>query len=376
MVLLFFSLVSLGSAILCSEIDIGTDVNKIGDIVKSGVVQPGWSYHDMGYKSSPPQSELYLYVKGLDLLGPTYEVKEFHHEDEKDSTEDQWVVMDVVMEEKSEGLIKEYRSFKVTQKCKEKEGGNTIKMSLTFAAVTCDPITIHWYKVCGEPTARRENLQIGLGKNSNQVVKDGVVTREFDGNIKDGYHDFGSGELTATLYMYQNDMLNKTYFGEPYIITDHEILYPRISGSMAAGGWIIEDMKELVIEFNCIVDDGARAELILVIELPYFHDLEIHFFKRCGSASESSWVGFKGFFFVLGVIGIGICISLIINRYQQGEEIVDFTNIKRKASNIFKNIKSSVSKPDGLKFSQEKELPSMDSEGKNSLNAHTLYGTA
>ena len=361
--------------ILCSQIDIGTDVDRIGNVVKSGVVQPGWSYHDASYKSSPPQGEIYFYVKGLDLLGPTYEVIEFHHDDETKDDNHKWIFMNVTIDEKIGGLFKDYVAYKIDQECIEREGGSTIRLNVTMKALTCDPITFNWMKVCGEPTATKEDLNVGLSKTTSEIVKKGVVTSTFDGNIKNDIYKVTSEDLSTKFYLYHSSSFAKTFYKEPYIITDHEVLYPTILGSPGLANWLESDPVEFEIVYNCLVSDGIREELILVIELPYFHDLEIHFFKTCGIKAQSG-VKFSTILIVIGIIAVGLCVGYAFNRYQGGDEIIDLHDIKKTTKECLEYWRYAF----GRLCVRAKEKESLDidcndDDGKLGLNVHTVYGT-
>lgn len=128
---------------LCSQIDIGSDNGKLGDIVASGVVNPDWTYQKAMHVSNPPDSVIYFYFKGLELIGPDYRVIEFHHEDESRPDSMKWVYMNVSVDEKLTGLFTEYTVFKVNQECLDREGGTVLHMNVTFGASDCDPITLN-----------------------------------------------------------------------------------------------------------------------------------------------------------------------------------------------------------------------------------------
>lgn len=365
---IFLFLIPLTYAILCSQVDIGTDIDRIGNVVSSGVVQDGWNYHDASYKSSPPEGEIYFYVKGLDLLGPTFEVTEFHHEDEKKDDEHKWVFMNVTIDEKIDGLFKVYTAYKVTQECVDRDGGTTIHMNITFKAFTCDAFSINWLKVCGEPTATKEGLNIGFSKTSAEIVSSGIVTKSFDGNVKNKYWVVPTQEVVTTIYMYNVNLFDRAFYKEPYIITDHEVMYPVITGSMATSGWIEGEPLELVITYNCLVKDGIKEEMILVVELPYYHDLEIHFFKVCGKTATST-ISLTTVVFIFGVI----CIGLLIY-FRLSEKSIDFSGIKEMFQDCFNRF--SRSSEGLLQRKKEPEEVEVDDDGKTGLNVHTLYGTA
>lgn len=360
-------ILSTSLAFLCSEIDIGTDVDKIGNVVSEGVVQEGWNYHDASYKSSPPQGEVYFYVKGLELLGPTFEVTEFHHEDEYRDDSHKWVFMNVTVDEKIDGLFKDFTAYKVTQECVDREGGSTIHMNITFSAITCDPITINWLKVCGEPTATRAGLNIGLSKKSSEIVTNGVVTSTFDGNTKNNVYKVATDEATTKIYMYHSDLFSKTFYNEPYIITDHEVMYPTLVGTMGKSGWVEGEILFLEITYNCLVDDGIKEELILVVELPYYHDLEIHFFKTCGVKAVSSG-RLSTILFIVGVVGLGFCLAFGYDYFRREENSFDFRQGKE-------TLKSGIEYFTSMFKKEPIEPPEVDDDGKVGLNVHTMYGT-
>ena len=142
MLLFYLVYLQISSSIFCSEIDIGDQISEINNVVKEGKIQDDWSKEKAIHKYSQPESEFYLYVKGLDLLGPTYEITDIHGEDQ-DKEINNLIYTKTELDEIKEGLIKDYRAFKITQECLEMEGGTIFSMSLTFTAVNCDPITIY-----------------------------------------------------------------------------------------------------------------------------------------------------------------------------------------------------------------------------------------
>lgn len=354
-------------AILCSELDIGTDIDKIGNVIQEGVVQAGWSYSDASHKSSPPEGEIYFYVKGLNLLGSTFEVTEFHHDDEYKDDEHKWLFMNITIDEKIDGLFKDITAFKVIQECVDRDGGTTIKMNITFKAFTCDPLTINWLKVCGEPTKTKDGLSIGFSKTSSELVSGGVVTKSFDGNIKNKNYVVTNEEVTTSIFMYNSNMFDKVFFKEPYIITDHEVLYPVVSGSMAKSGWLEGEPLELVITYNCRVKNGFKEEIILAIELPYFHDLEIHYFKVCGVKGDSG-ISTSTVLIIFGVICIGLYIA-----FRLRESSIDFSTLKENFQEFLNRFRRYKPLAQRQKEPEEAEI---DDFGKIEVNVHTLYGTA
>lgn len=361
----------LGScfAILCSQLDVGTDVTTIGNVINDGAVQAGWSYHDAGYKSSPAESEIYFYVKGFTHLGPEFDVQEFHHEDERNDDEHRWIFMNITVDEKIDGLFKDIRAYKVTQQCVDRDGGTTLHLNVTFKAFSCDPITFNWLKVCGEPTSTREGLNIGLKESGSELVRNGVVTSLFDGNIKNKVYIVPAIVDTLTIYAYLTESFLKAFYKEPYLITDHEVLYPTLTGDFAKTGWIEGEVLDLTINFNCLVKDGKKEEVIMVVELPYFHDLEIHFFKICGETAQKS--AFWKYFFYLAVVGGIVAAGLVFYKF--------YSNFEQNEglSEVFKNLLNLCKfRSSGLLGKKDQSHEMMDDDGKNGLNVHTLYGTA
>ena len=165
----------------------------------------------------------------------------------------------------------------------------------------------------------------------------------------------------------------KTYYTHPYIITDHEVLYPTLTGTMTEIGWLEGDILELVITYNCLVSDGTREELILVVELPYFHDLEIHFFKTCGQQKQSI-IKLSTLLYILGIGLVGYIAFYFYSQYKNEEKILDFTNLLESLKNFFGYFKTAFNNF-RKKPAEDKNLES-DDDGLNGLNVHTMYGTA
>ena len=70
--------------------------------------------------------------------------------------------------------------------------------------------------------------------------------------------EVGTDETVTRLYMYTRDSFVKTSYRERYIITDHEVMHPAITGSMAVSGWVENEILELVVTYNYLVDDGTK----------------------------------------------------------------------------------------------------------------------
>jgi len=302
----------LATAFMCSSLNIGTDVKNTKDIVNAGQIQRNGKAAAWGSnptKKFPPTiAEFYIYVEGLAHLAPEFRVSarqemEFHHEDEDQEVMHTWVNMNVTEDDEEVGLLDKVTVYKVTQECLDREGGHTLLLNVTFTASTCDPITVNWKKVCGEPSKPSDTFFVGFSKSSKEIAESGVVTAMFDSNTEDDIHRVSYDEDITTLYIYTKNSNTPVYLSPPFgtsytVIADHEVLYPSLNGSAAAGGWVTSDPMKLDIEYNCIKEKGAKEEIVLILELPYFHDLEVHFFKQCGvnkvKVKKMSWT--KAFF--------------------------------------------------------------------------------
>jgi hypothetical protein len=302
----FFLPVSVLS-LFCSELEIGSDILKLGNIVSSGKVQNGWKYSDVNNEVPASESILFFYLKGLDSLGPKFEIASFHHEDEVLSPESQWLSMSVSLDEEINGIFKDYRAIKVIQQCKDQEGFASIISNVTFKAHSCEAVTVNWIKLCGEPSQLRVGLNIGFSSDSFEVVHDGEVTSLFDSDLENEVFTVPSHQNEMALYMNFQGEATRTYFKSPYLVTDHEVLFPSLSGNIMKTTWIEESFLELKIEFNCLLLSGVHEEIELVVEIPYFKDLQVFFYKDCGIQKVNSKV--------LGIVvlaaGLGILILVM-----------------------------------------------------------------
>ena len=378
MLLFYLVYLQISSSIFCSEIDIGDQISEINNVVKEGKIQDDWSKEKAIHKYSQPESEFYLYVKGLDLLGPTYEITDIHGEDQ-DKEINNLIYTKTELDEIKEGLIKDYRAFKITQECLEMEGGTIFSMSLTFTAVNCDPITIYWKKECGEVETPRKGFSIGLTKGKSEIVANGIVNQLYDWNSTDNILKIPA-EITNTIfYIYNQEPINQTYFLPPLYVADQEVLTLRLSGSAANGGYLRDEILELSITYNCIVEDKNDEEILIIIKLPYFKSLEIKFFKTCGVLQKESGDFLKMLILAIVLLNIGILGKVLYNRYQQGRDIWDFEYTRRQVEGFCREIRSKFSRKNTYYQPSEKELPDMfDSENfdeKELKNIHTEYGT-
>lgn len=269
-------------AILCSEIDIGTDILTIGNIVHKGEVQDEWAPDSPSNVYSNAQSEVYFYVKGFDLLGPRFDVKSLRY-----AGEQSWLSLSVTMDEEINGVLKDYRAFKVMQVCDDRSGERSAQVNITFKASSCDAIVFSWVKECGESGSFREWLQVGLHPGTDEVVANGVVNTKFDKNLVDEFFTVSNSQKELTLYMSYSQTSYKTFFKTPQLTTDHEVMYPKLSGSMMKATSLQNKVLDLNIEFNCKPGTNTEEEVMIVIDLPYYKNLEIHFYKECGIKKEA-----------------------------------------------------------------------------------------
>jgi hypothetical protein len=293
-------------SLFCSELDIGTDILKLGNIVSSGKVQSSWTYSSVSYITPVSQSIIFFYLKGFDSFGPKFEIESFHHEDENLPTDSQKLSMSVSLDEEINGILKDYRAIKVTQECLPGSGSASLILNLTLKAHSCEAITFNWVKLCGEPSEYRTGLHMGLSLNSSDVVEDGAVTSMFDSDLNKAVYTVPSSQNFITFFMYLRGEPVRTYFKSPYLLADHEVIFPELTGSMTKATWIEGNFLELRIEFNCLVLSGIHEDVELVVELPYFKNLQIFFFKDCGNKTLNSKV------FGILLLAFGLVIVLAI----------------------------------------------------------------
>ena len=171
-------------------------------------------------KFPPTIDEFYLYVEGLSHLAPEYQVRtkqemEYHHEDEDAEVMHTWLKMNVTEDDEDVGLLDKLTVYKITQECLERDGGHTLLLNITFTASTCDPITVSWYKICGEPRTASKGFMVGFAKTSKEVATDGVVTEMFDGNTEDDIHKVPYDEDETTFYIYSKGDA-PVFMGSPF----------------------------------------------------------------------------------------------------------------------------------------------------------------
>ena len=293
-------------SLFCSELDIGTDILKLGNIVSSGKVQSSWTYSSVSYITPVSQSIIFFYLKGFDSFGPKFEIESFHHEDENLPLDSQKLSMSVALDEEINGILKDYRAIKVVQECRPGSGSASLILNLTLKAHSCETITFNWVKLCGEPSEYSKGLHIGLSLNSSEVVEDGAVTSMFDSELTKAVYTVSSSKNFINFFMYLQGEPVRTYFKTPYLLADHEVIFPKLTGSMTKATWIEDNFLELRIEFNCLVLSGIHEEVELVIELPYFKNLQIFFYKDCGNKTLNSKV------FGILLLAFGLVIILAV----------------------------------------------------------------
>jgi hypothetical protein len=65
-----------------------------------------------------------------------------------------------------------------------------------------------------------------------------MPTLAFDDNLRSEYYVISDNEDSTQFWIYMSDPSISTYIRPPYVLTDHEVLYPAISGTAARGGWL------------------------------------------------------------------------------------------------------------------------------------------
>jgi len=347
---------------LCSEIDIGTDISAIGNIVKNGKVQQSWSPKHPTNIYSSAQSEVYFYVKGFDLLGPRFDVESIHFENEDIESSQRWLVMSVSLDEEINGILKDYRAFKVSQICADRADEASLQVNITFKAHTCDRITFSWIKVCGETGSFRNGLNLGLKPGSAEVVGNGVVKSSFDRNLVEDNFVIPTDQNELVLFMSFTETGIRTFFKPPSIITDHEIMYPKLSGNMTEAISIYLKPLVLKIKFNCKVQNGASEEIMLLIELPYYKNLEIHFYKDCGLKKEAKIT-------LIVLTAIGMTFLLIIMWMHASGRTEKTGELYQKFKNSGTEALKRMIIMAGLKYKDFRR------KQKSQEDIHTLYGT-
>jgi hypothetical protein len=209
------------TAILCSTLNAGTDIDRLDDIIKGGLVNrnfkpAAWNATTSTQRISPAQSEFYIYVEGLELIGPELQVSEFHTDDEQAKDGHRWLNMNVTEDDQEDGFFEKVKVYKVVQDCLQDEGGFSIASNLTFTASTCDPLTISWTKSCGEPGTPRQALSVGFSPKSAELVAEGVVTPMFDGNTKQDIFTVPNDDDSTDLFIYIDDPNIKAFIKAPY----------------------------------------------------------------------------------------------------------------------------------------------------------------
>jgi hypothetical protein len=69
-------------------------------------------------------------------------------------------------------------------------------------------------------------------------------------------------------------------------VTDRAGVDTLLEGSLSAGGWVTEEGAEVIVRFHC--KSAGKWQVQVELELPYYRDLEVHFWKEC-TASQWSW---------------------------------------------------------------------------------------
>jgi hypothetical protein len=157
--------------------------------------------------------------------------------------------------------------------------------------------------VCGDPLAIKSGLFVGLSENGREVVVDGKPTADFDSDLDSDKYVVPSDEDSTVFYVYTSEV-SRTYLNTPYckakaVIADEEKLDPTLNGTGVATDWLDNQAKAIEITYNCLEGGGVKAEVELVLELPYFSDVHFHFLKECGTAGASgAGVGIGLIFFM------------------------------------------------------------------------------
>lgn len=107
--------------------------------------------------------------------------------------------------------------------------------------------------------------------------------------------------------------------------------------------------------------------------MPYFHDIELHFFKRCGKATSSVKRGYwkktswkKILYYAIGG-ATGLIVLFALYKYRQGESGEEGFPFVSKIQDWFSSLRS---QRQGYNGPAEEELPDFDDKPVSSK-----YGT-
>lgn len=70
-------------------------------------------------------------------------------------------------------------------------------------------------------------------------------------------------------------------------MTDRAGLDTLLDGSLSTGGWVTDEGSDLLVHFLC--KSAGKWQVLVELELPYYRDLELHFWKEC-VVEQWSWL--------------------------------------------------------------------------------------
>lgn len=173
--------------LMCTSVEVGTTHGS--DVVKAGVVQAQWSSYPTQHFSAAI-SDFYLYVDSSGLQSPDFrpsQILEFQRPDDTSSLVRSWLHMNVSLDYTKSSLTDKLAVYRIQQECSALDGGYTLLLNLTLTSPVCDPIVISWFKTCGYPNQPATDLYIGFERNSQEIVDGGMVTSQFDSDLRNAY---------------------------------------------------------------------------------------------------------------------------------------------------------------------------------------------
>ncbi|CAG9320666.1 unnamed protein product [Blepharisma stoltei] len=370
--LLSISVFSFGQ--ICSSIDIGIHFDSIGKVVSNGKTKAEWTYLTPTYNSQANEQSLKFYVMSSYPQWKDFEKVEFHHQDENKTDDLKWLHMNVAKDEEEIRKFNLSAAYEVTQECLNRgSGGTKLHLNVTFYMADCPPISINWMKICGEQGQTRDGLSIGFSTKSSEIAENGKLKPAFDQKTKDDAYLVPFEEETTIIYLHMQEDTGKVYYNSPFIITDEKVIYPVLNGSAERPGWLDQNPKELEISYNCLVDNGKVVEIFLVIELPYFQNIQAHFYKQCGSKKlSSSFSLFWAFIYLLtGGSIAAYLIAYVYSQHRNGEKGWDLVPFGQHIKGLFRttvHLKPKSGQP------QDMDLPDLNDDSLE-INVQSQYGT-
>jgi hypothetical protein len=349
----FVFLLTCSSEKDCENLEITTTVDKPGNVMKNGLLQPNWFL--VPYKSFMESERITFFIKGLSPDQRNSSLIHFFHDDQQENLQKRWVKAEVI---KTYSLQNNPGVFcvELLQECLVRDGWRATNMSLVLGSGKCQRIT--WPRTCGSPSRVLSSFNLGFLEHTSELIANGVVESElFD--VHADVLTTNKGRYLGSLYLWSSFEENLDIeVNVSYVLKEEKKV---LGNRKEIKGKLENNTFSVNINFNCSSSFSGEKSISLALSLIHLHTFNIFYKFKCPEQSSSSF--FKTFLLLILFLFLVLLFSVLILRNQD-----TISSLPMKIKSLFSpKIKSS--------YLPDREFPDIEFSDLTFKSPSQAYGT-